>query len=51
MCVCIYVCLSVTYHSRDNIAHFYTHVEAYFRLFSVFNMWIFNVTFRSEVIA
>ena len=54
VCMCVYVCVSVCYHSSGNIARFYVeirYVRVYLRLFSVFNSWIFDKSFRSEVMA
>ena len=47
------VCLSVCVYSSANIARFYTqnevqYVGVYFRLF---NVWIFDKSFRSKVMA
>ena len=47
--VCLSVCVSVCYHSSGNIGRFYAENDVYLRLFSVFNLWIFDKSFCSKV--
>ena len=51
VCVCVCVCVSVCYHSSPNITRFYALNKVHPRLFSLFKPWIFNKSFRSEVMA
>ena len=50
-CVCVSVCLSVTTLSATSVVSTLKmrYVGVCFRLFSVFNWWIFDKSFRSEV--
>ena len=53
MCVCVCVCLSVTTLSTTSIvpALKMRYVGVYLWLFLVFNSWIFDKSFRLEVMA
>ena len=55
VCVCMSVCLSVTTLAATSVLSISTlkmrYVGGYLRLFFVFNSWIFDKSFRSEVMA
>ena len=53
VCVCMSVCLSVTTLAATAVVSTLKmrYVGVYLRLFLLFNLWIFDKSFRSEVMA
>ena len=53
VCVCVCVCVSVTILASTSFVSTFQirYVQLSFRLYSIFNSWIFDKTFRSKVMA